>query len=71
MIDSSDCPVLVEAQTALEIAKTLTKAVRRLRAALQLCRHCTTNPDTCNFIRDLNRQITMEILLLNQEWNMV
>lgn len=65
--NDSKCPVIINAEDALEKAKDLNKAFRKLRKSLTLCHDCE-NQDDCPILRDLDSQINTALDELMEEW---
>jgi len=67
--DPSTCPVILDAQSALDHAHNFNAAIRKLTRSIKLCFSCDL-ADGCLNIREISRQIDLAILEVNQEWKL-
>lgn len=61
------CPVIVNAEIALESAQNLNRAFRKLTKSISLCKKCE-NQDDCPILKDIDSQISIALDEIMEEW---
>lgn len=65
--NEAKCPVIVNAEIALESAQNMNRAIRKLSKSLSLCKECE-NQDDCPVLRDIDSQISIALDEIMEEW---
>lgn len=66
-VNTTKCPVIVNAELALESAQNTNRAIRKFSKSLSLCKECESQDD-CPILRDIDSQISIALDEIMEEW---